>query len=84
MTAQFSDKSTPTALINAKCLSDGATVALDSDAGDSKYAALYLLPQALGTDYNPLTNPNFMSDYASYKGVAPFGLILGLSNYSAS
>lgn len=84
MTAQFSDKSTPTALINAKYLTDGASVALDQNAGASSYLSIYLLAQALGTDYNPLTNANFMADYASYKGVAPFGLIVGLSDYSAS
>jgi hypothetical protein len=82
MTMAFDVDSNPTALINAKCLADGATTALDGTAGESDYLSIYLLMKANEFNYNPARS-TFASDFAAYQGVAPFGLILGLYDYSA-
>jgi hypothetical protein len=81
MSASFDTTSatpTPTAIINSKYLTTGTAsdAALDAKAGDASYLSVFLLGQANGTEYSP-TESNFASSFAAYKGVAPFGLVLG-------
>jgi len=86
MSASFDTSSgtaVPSAIINSKYFTSGqaSDAALDSAAGDASYLSVYLLGQANGAEYDP-TKAGFASDFASYKGVAPFGLVLGYNTYS--
>ena len=84
MTANFDTSSgspVPTAIFNSKYLTtnQASDAALDPAAADACYLSVFLLGQRNGAEYLP-DSTGTVPGFAAYKGVAPFGLVLGFNN----